>query len=120
IVLERTGCPEAGATFRCGLNRLHQPLGDVPVNQGAPRHDVIDVAVAVDIFDGGSRRPLDEDWCAAYRRERADGAVHTAGKHIKCPGKKPLGFRRSLHWCIRAPQGRKWKSLKVEQWKSKS
>ena len=54
----------------------------VAVDQRAPRADVVDVRVAVDVHDLGALGALDEDRVAADRPHRAHGRVHAARQDV--------------------------------------
>jgi len=52
------------------------------VDQRAPRHDVIDEPVAVDVLDVGAGRAADEQRGRANRREGANGTVDAARQDL--------------------------------------
>ena len=65
--LELRGRAEARAARRGGGQRLQQPLRRVAVDERSPRHHVVDVGVAVRVFDARSARARDEERRAADR-----------------------------------------------------
>ena len=65
----------------------------------APRADVVDVLVAVDVEEIGPLSPRHKRRLAAHRPKRPCRAVHTAGNHavgteerLVAPGKLEIGF----------------------------
>ena len=101
--------------FRLGFGRRTEarPLGQsrldggdnvgmsVAEDQGAPRADVIDQAIAVDVDEIRSLAPLDEEGFAANGAEGAGGAVHPARDHALCPFKIGPALL-TLHWPLDA------------------
>ena len=69
---------------RLGDRREHRRVR-VAVDQRAPRADVVDVDVAVDVGELGAGGALDEDRVAPDRAHRAHGRVHAAGEHVQRP-----------------------------------
>ena len=76
--LERAGRAEAGAVPGRRGQRFHERARGVAVNQGTPRHHVVDERVAVDVLDAGARRAADEQGRCADGLERPNGTVDTA------------------------------------------
>ena len=72
--------PEARSARRRGGEGLQQPSRRVAVDERAPRHYVIDIGVAVRVFDPGAARARDEERRAADRLERADGTIDPTGQ----------------------------------------
>src|SRR5688572_20629909 len=61
------------------------------MDQWSPRHDVVDVAIAVDVLDRGARRAGDESRRAADTLEGADGAVDAARQDVRGAGEEFSG-----------------------------
>ena len=83
--------PEARALLRGGGQRPGQPGRGVPVDEGAPRHDEVDVRAAVLVLDAGAAGPPDERRSAADGGEGADGAVDPAGENPLGAGEEAGG-----------------------------
>ena len=82
---------DLGGGGRAEARALRRRLGDrgehlrmgVPVDQGPPRADVVDEAIAVDVDQLGALAAVDEDRGAADRSHRAHGRVDAAGQHLQ-------------------------------------
>ena len=75
--------------------RLDETPRRVAVDERSPRHHVVDVAVAVDVFERRAGRAANEERRRADRLEGADGAVDAAGQN-------PLSAREETRRTIRA------------------
>src|SRR5207302_2780663 len=62
-----------------GVDGIDHNAGRVTQNRRAPRADVIDHLISIDIPDVCALRALDEKWLAADAAEGAHGRVHAAG-----------------------------------------
>ena len=97
LVLERRRCAETGTVSCSGGDRSHQTSRCVAMNQWAPRHDIVDEAIAVDVLHDRTRRTPNEERCAAYCLERPYGAVYSAGQDLAGSQEELLATRRSFH-----------------------
>src|SRR5450756_2247825 len=91
----------------CIRDSLHQAAWRVAVDQWTPRHHVIDVGVAVHIFQARAPGGLHEQGIAADRFEGADGAVNAARQHFLRAGEEPggRGPTEYLHVLSERPRG---------------
>ena len=99
--------------LRFGRRAEARPLGEgrfdgsddlgmgVPQDQRAPRADVIDQAITVDVDEVRPLASLDEEGFAPDRAERAGGAVHPARDHALRPFKIGPALL-TLHWPLAA------------------
>ena len=90
--LRRRRGPEARALLRGGGQHPGEPGRGVPVDEGAPRHDEVDVGAAVLVLDAGPAPPSDERRGAADGGEGADGAVDPAGQNPLGAGEQAGGL----------------------------
>ena len=81
---------------RCaqGLNQIWRC---VPMDQGPPRHHVVEIPVAIDVFDCGTAAPVHEDRRATDRLEGADGAIDSAWQDSFCSLKELSAGDKLLH-----------------------
>ena len=77
------GAPKVVPVRRRRGDRLEHRRVGVAVDQRAPRADVVDVDVAVDVGQLGARGALDEDRVAPDRAHRAHRRVDAAGEHVQ-------------------------------------
>ena len=98
------GRAEAGADFERALQR-RQNLGmAVAQQQRAPRADVVDVLVAVDVEDVAALAARDEERIAAHAAKGAHRRIDAAGNDVLRPAKQLFGFgvvHNSLRWLWR-------------------
>jgi hypothetical protein len=88
--LARRRCAEGRALGRRPLHRLDDRRVRVPEDRRAPRLHVVDVAVAVGVFQAGALTPRDEKRFATDRAERADRRVHAA-RYTRLRAREPRG-----------------------------
>ena len=74
------GPPEARPASGYGGQFACQCPWGVAVNQRTPGHDVVDVDVAIDIFDPCTPGTVDEWWVPPDRTKRPDGAIDPTRK----------------------------------------
>ena len=77
--------PETGSVLGHGGQNSEQPARCVAVDERPPRHDVVDVVIAVDILDIGAATTADEERRGADRLERTNRAVDATGQDLLCP-----------------------------------
>ncbi len=73
----RGRCTKARPPRRNIFQRVDNRWKRVPVNQGAPGEDVVDIAVPIDVINPRTLAPFDEQWIAPDGSKCAGGAVHT-------------------------------------------
>ena len=90
-VSSSVGAPKLVPREAVARKRLEQAFRSMAVDQRAPRHHVVDVLVAVRIFDRGAAAADDEQRRGANRLERPYRAVDTSGQDARGGGKELFG-----------------------------
>ena len=86
---------ETGAAAQGGFDRLDDRRVAVAEDHGAPRADVVDVAIAVEIEEVGPFGPIEEDRLAADAAKGPGRTIDPAGHKLSWPARRRDGSYRA-------------------------